>query len=217
MALKYIIYLSVEQFKEIKTNGSVVVNGQTIVDSPDNDYRVPDETQEQIADLQAEQAVQSAKITTLQSAVDNLVLEEVYPLYSKEGNPVNSRYVQFPDQPEPAEIFGGQWELDEDAMDKFLVGAGNLYALGTTGGSAEHLHTLESGYARISPRTSGWSYYQLTEAPGGWVPTHVSRDADLYEEFDEYGVSGAVKLGGTTDATSTIPPYLAVNIWKRTA
>lgn len=208
MALKYIIYLSVEQFKEIKTNGSVVVNGQTIVDSPDNDYRVPDKTQEQIADLQAEQAVQGAKITTLQSAVNNLKLEMF---------PVGSRYTQYPDEPEPAERFGGQWELDEDAMDKFLVGAGNLYALGENGGSAEHLHTLESGYARISPRTSGWSYYQLTEAPGGWVPTHVSRDADLYEEFDEYGVSGAVKLGGTTDATSTIPPYLAVNIWKRTA
>lgn len=208
MALKRIVYLKKAAFTTLKNTGTVIVDGKTITYSEDDDYRVPDETQEQIADLQAEQAVQGAKITTLQSAVNNLKLEMF---------PVGSRYTQYPDEPEPAERFGGTWDLDEDAMDKFLVGAGNLYALGTTGGSAEHLHTLESGYARISPRTSGWSYYQLTEAPGGWVPTHVSRDADLYEEFDEYGVSGAVKLGGTTDATSTIPPYLAVNIWKRTA
>lgn len=201
MALKYIIYLSVEQFKEIKTNGSVVVNGQTIVDSPDNDYRVPDETQEQIADLQAEQAVQGAKITTLQSAVNNLKLEMF---------PVGSRYTQYPDEPEPAERFGGTWDLDEDAMDKFLVGAGNLYALGSTGGSAdavvvEHTHTFENLSAGAeSIRDDG---YALQRGYGGASIENVGNNTALY----------SIASTGEDGTNKNLPPYLAVNIWKRTA
>ena len=206
MALKRIVYLKKEDYNTLKDTGTVIVDGKTITYSEDDDYRVPDETQEQIADLQAEQAVQSAKITTLQSAVSNLVLEGVYPLYSKEGNPVNNRYVQFPDQPEPAEIFGGNWELDEDAMDKFLIGAGNLYALGATGGSADavvvkHSHSLQTTYSQSgndnSTPTANSSSIQGVQP---WL--------SAYTETYETGEDGTNK---------NLPPYLAVNIWKRTA
>ena len=69
MALKRIVYLKKEDFTTLKNTGTVIVDGKTITYSEDDDYRVPDETQEQIADLQAEQAVQGAKIDEVQASV----------------------------------------------------------------------------------------------------------------------------------------------------
>lgn len=192
MALRNIVYLSVEQYTELKANGSITVDGQTIVYGEDDVYVTPDETAEQIGDLQAELATQGAKITTLQSAVNNMKLEMF---------PVDSRYVQFPDEPTPAARFGGTWQLDEAAMDKFLVGAGNLYALGSTGGSADavvvkHSHSVNSKH---SVGTGSYSPY-----------------------FPWSGEGGTESAVGTTETgedgtNKNLPPYLAVNIWKRTA
>ena len=193
MALKRIVYLKKEDYNTLKNTGTVIVDGKTITYSEDDDYRVPDETQGQIADLQAEQAVQGAKITTLQSAVNNLKLEMF---------PVGSRYTQYPDEPEPAERFGGTWELDEDAMDKFLVGAGNLYALGATGGSADavvvkHSHLMSTTY---EPKETATANSTSVKAETSWLAAAT--------ETNETGEDGTNK---------NLPPYLAVNIWKRTA
>lgn len=208
MALKRIVYLKKEDFTTLKNTGTVIVDGKTITYSEDDDYRVPDETQEQIADLQAEQAVQGAKITTLQSAVNNLKLEMF---------PVGSRYTQYPDEPEPAERFGGQWELDEDAMDKFLVGAGNLYALGTTGGSADGVVVEHSHPQLATADGGGWAYPQVyrvgsySDVAGG-----VATTGTLYNDT-ETGGRVNTEIVGEDGTNKNLPPYLAVNIWKRTA
>lgn len=39
----------------------------------------------------------------------------------------------------PDVVFGGIWKL---VTDKFLIGAGNNYSLGTTGGTTSHIHSL---------------------------------------------------------------------------
>lgn len=44
----------------------------------------------------------------------------------------------------PAALYGGSWER---ITDRFIVGAGGSYALGSTGGSADHLHGLSDGIA----------------------------------------------------------------------
>ncbi len=197
MALKNVVYLSVEKYTELKINGSIEVDGKTIVYSTDDIYIMPDDTQEQIGDLQAELTTQDAKITTLQSAVDNLKLEMF---------PVGSRYTQFPDEPTPAERFGGTWQLDSDAIDKFLVGAGNLYALGATGGSADavvvkHLHTLQTTYSQTNnPNSTPTANSDSVQGVQSWL--------SAYTETYETGEDGTNK---------NLPPYLAVTIWKRTA
>lgn len=86
MALKNIIYLSNEQYTELKTNGSIEVDGQTIVYSTDDVYLTPDETQEQIADLQAEQAVQGAKITTVEASVKKYYRHDISIPLTNGGN-----------------------------------------------------------------------------------------------------------------------------------
>ena len=51
--------------------------------------------------------------------------------------PVGSIYMSVKDS-SPAEILGGEWER---LQDRFLVGAGNSYAVNATGGASSHAHT----------------------------------------------------------------------------
>lgn len=51
--------------------------------------------------------------------------------------PVGSIYMSVKDS-SPAEILGGEWER---LQDRFLVGAGNSYAVNATGGATSHAHT----------------------------------------------------------------------------
>ena len=97
----------------------------------------------------------------------------------------------------PAEDYGGSWEK---VTDRFLVGAGGSYALGSTGGSAdavvvEHFHMLA---AANGAETGG-------SATGG-DGTMINYSQKFYT--DPVGESGVGK---------NIPPYIAVNIWRRVA
>lgn len=206
MAFQDFIYLSEEDYNTLRTNGTAIVNGVELTYNEKTQYYVPDNTEELIGDMQAEITAYSTKVDGFQKVIDNLTLEANYP--------VGSRYTQYPDEPEPAERFGGNWELDEDAMDKFLIGAGNLYALGTTGGSAEHYHKLPSGYISDTEANqckvfdSAWGATESTVIAkyGNW---RINRDAIIEDEV-------SIMQDCSANA-STIPPYLAVNIWKRTA
>ena len=75
-----------------------------------------------------------------------------------------------------------------DLRDKFLVGAGNTYAVGATGGSVNHNHTF----------TSDGHFHTLTagvDVPAGAV---LSDDTNVKTD------------SGTTDNGSSLPPYHAL-------
>lgn len=130
-------------------------------------------------------------------------------------HPVGSLYLSM-DSTNPIDLFGGEWEQLKDC---FLVAAGDTYAAGSTGGAAEHTHELTQAQAAVG--------YGVT-SDGGWVdiePSGVAFNALAYagpvefaEEGEEaYEVETGAKLIGSTDAGSSLPPYMAVNVWKRIA
>ena len=132
----------------------------------------------------------------------------------------------------PGELFTGTWEKIEG---KFLIGANSTYVLGTTGGTASHTHTMahthsrgnltaainmDSNYIRSvwSTSTSGtnavtsWKNNARKTVSGG----NVDNSATQSEGTPVYGNTGAASVS-TTSSVSNIPPYLAINIWKRIA
>ena len=115
----------------------------------------------------------------------------------------------------PATLFGGTWL---QIKDKFLLSAGDTYVAETTGGAATHTHTLENGYAKISTRgSSGYAYAQQNNNVASWNPNKDCETADQYNDFHEWSITSGINLGGSTDSSSSLPPYLTVYMWRRIA
>lgn len=136
---------------------------------------------------------------------NNELLNKVYP--------IGSIYLSVNDT-SPASIFGGTWEKIQD---KFLLGSGS-YPLGSEGGSTSHNHSLNNGFAKI-----GYTWASGIEnslyfkyKPISFVANTQTTNDTGYQQT-EIQRDGATELGGTTDNTETLPPYLVVNIWKRIA
>ena len=120
--------------------------------------------------------------------------------------PVGSLYLSV-DSASPAALFGGTWERIED---RFLLAAGTAYAAGSTGGETEHTLTK-------------------AELPNEKLDIHISNNWLGYKNTTAGAGSGIAGLGykdgtalktssmGSGSAHNNMPPYLAVNIWKRTA
>lgn len=119
------------------------------------------------------------------------------------SHPVGSIFITTDGNFDPHEKWGGAWELLEDS---FLVGAGNTYALGATGGEATHTLTVDEipshqhGLGARSGSTTG-SYY-------GQVPW--CGNAGTQKDIQTL-------LTGGGQAHNNLPPYTAVNMWLRTA
>lgn len=118
--------------------------------------------------------------------------------------PVGSIYLSA-SEISPETLFGGTWE---QVKDRFLLAAGDVYSLGGTGGQAEHTLTVQElpshghGYTYTGQSsTTGTGAIRLVN-PGGTVNAYTG---------EKDGRTG----GGQPH--SNMPPYLAVNIWRRTA
>lgn len=135
--------------------------------------------------------------------------------------PVGSIYMSI-NSASPAILFGGTWE---QIKDRFLIGAGGNYGIEEQGGTESHEHSLNgNGYALISnldgqprnfamKRCSIANEYKINEGVVTGDLSNVSMANVSGVNAIQYGTS----LGGTTAATSNIPPYLAVYMWQRTA
>lgn len=144
------------------------------------------------------------------NAQDNVSQSDIF----KTIYPVGSIYISTTET-SPASFIGGTWEKIQD---KFLLASGS-YALGTEGGSTSHNHTLLNGYAEIGYSWLNNLNYSLAVNivnKNFQADLRTSQDAS-YEDGSTWGQSRATALGGTTDNTETLPPYLVVNIWKRIA
>lgn len=119
--------------------------------------------------------------------------------------PVGSVYISV-NNVSPATLFGGTWE---QIQDQFLLSAGNTYTAGDTGGNATHKHVLPIGFDDTSLYGYGDSSY--FPAFGSGVRSNVNR-VSLPINKD----TGAVRIG-SSDSASSLPPYLVVYMWKRTA
>lgn len=140
--------------------------------------------------------------------------------------PIGSIYLSVNDT-NPSTIFGGQWEQIKDT---FLLGCGDKYENGTTGGEASHVLTVaempnhnHSG----STNTAGghrhtFKGWWTTKGDGSTTYACVARatqnDAAEYGSFSTAGDhSHTVTINNTGDgqAHNNMPPYIAVYMWKR--
>ncbi len=85
-----------------------------------------------------------------------------------------------------------------------------------TGGALTHTHTLDDGYAKIAGATGSANVYFTQHAAGGWTASHKFVAAETASTSSTQP-STSVALGGSTDDGSSLPPYIVVNMWKRTA
>lgn len=123
--------------------------------------------------------------------------------------PVGSIYTSV-NSTSPATLFGGTWE---QMKDRFLLGAGDTYTAGATGGEATHVLTVGEmpshthswkGTSTVSVQSSGTNLY----------PYSIFGEASA----DQYINQGkGPQAAGDGAAHNNMPPYLAVYMWKRTA
>lgn len=153
--------------------------------------------------------------------------------------PVGSIYMSV-NATSPASLFGGTWE---QIQDRFLLATGSIYNAGSTGGSATHTHTTPAtttGGTAITvaqmpshnhslTSITGYDDLNFLNGNGSFLiqnsDTTIDWSSAKYAEY-KYGSTGNQGSGQahthsqvatTTSATSTLPPYLAVYMWKRTA
>ena len=127
--------------------------------------------------------------------------------------PIGSIYINV-NTTNPGTIFGGTWE---QIKDKFLLCSGSTYGNGTTGGSSSHTHDTSKLYAAISMNENGLFYHY----PSGvsynpnWkmIPSSLSSWAAV----SDTAKSDPTSLTGSLGSTSSLPPYIAVTVWKRIA
>ena len=127
-------------------------------------------------------------------------------------NTVGAVLFSFNDDFSPSALYGGSWEK---VTDRFLVGAGGSYPLGSTGGSADHLHGLSDGIAAIMLNLDRLNYSER-DSTAGWTATRTYGQIQT-EEVSYGGLASGAPLIGNTETSNNIPPYIAVNIWRRVA
>lgn len=133
-----------------------------------------------------------------------LSIDDVYP--------IGSIYMSANDV-DPSTLFGGTWERIED---KFLLSKGSTYTtLGGTGGSADaivvsHSHTFDRAYALTTDSTQGVD----RNSDAGQTGTKVN---NLLQSNGGAIYRNTINSTGESGTGKNMPPYLIVNIWKRTA
>ena len=119
--------------------------------------------------------------------------------------PVGSIYMSV-NSTSPSTLFGGTWEQIKDS---FLLASGDTYENGSTGGEATHTLTVnEIPSHRHSRRTSpqGWAERDSSKSE---IISPASGSANAVTKYSNYTGGG--------QAHNNMPPYLTVNVWKRTA
>ena len=140
------------------------------------------------------------------------LLQRVYP--------IGSLYIS-ESTVSPATLFGfGRWERIED---RFLIGASRNTPIKSSGGSITHAHGNKDGRngnlaaaigaVNNNPSTIGYKVANDTNIGALGNATFVVAGANI--GFGSWNHFTAV-VGQTAEA-STVPPYYAVNIWRRVA
>lgn len=130
--------------------------------------------------------------------------------------PVGSIYMSV-NTTSPAVLFGGTWEQIEG---KFLLASSSNHALGSTGGEEEvaleyieqiprHGHQIEHAIY-MSDDFIPNSYYQSDAGNFIYVGKYPHQDSTM-------ATGGDADLDYDTRPHNNMPPYLTVNVWKRTA
>lgn len=144
------------------------------------------------------------KPTTFPPTSHNHISSEITDLINT-IYPVGSIYMSVSNT-SPSILFGGTWE---QIKDKFLLSSGDTYSNGSTGGEEKHTLTVnEMPSHRHSRRTSPLVFAERDSSKNEII-SPASGSAKAVTKDSDYTGGG--------QAHNNMPPYLAVNVWKRTA
>lgn len=94
-------------------------------------------------------------------------------------------------------------------QNRFIMAAGGAYALGSTGGSDNHVHGLESGFAHIQAASTPAALTFRRPASPAWTATHkVTTTTGAGSDATQSSL--ATSLFGDTGLASTLPSYYAL-------
>ena len=119
--------------------------------------------------------------------------------------PVGSIYMSV-NSTSPATLFGGTWA---QLKDRFLLGVGDTYAAGSTGGAATHTLSLDE----IPSHNHSYGVYNASST----TQIEVNHMAAYCGVQNGTGWGSNTLFAGGGLAHNNMPPYLAVYMWKRTA
>lgn len=138
--------------------------------------------------------------------------------------PVGSVYISI-NNTDPASLFGGTWEQIKDT---FLLSAGDTYQAGSTGGNSVHRHDFKIGnimnyYEIIADNYSGnnqgaysYSENKYSKSYGSENSINITYNSGHNQSISSNTVNESTRYSiGDTDTASSLPPYLAVYVWKR--
>ena len=118
--------------------------------------------------------------------------------------PVGSIYMNV-NLVEPSLLFGGTWERLKDT---FLLGAGDTYEAGSTGGEAEHTLTTDE----MPSHYHGLWKLPLVDSYGGGATAQGYSLPSLSAKNAQKIIS---ENAGGNQPHNNMPPYLTVYMWKR--
>ena len=115
--------------------------------------------------------------------------------------PIGAIYLTTNNSTSPASLFGGTWERIKD---RFLLGAGDTYTAGDTGGEATHTLTINEmpkhrHEIKVIGSNTEWQGRINANVEGGVWTTR----SDMMNDT------------GGNQAHNNMPPYLVVYMWKR--
>lgn len=106
----------------------------------------------------------------------------------------------------PDKLFAGTWV---QLKDRFLLGAGNSYSPGSTGGESSHKLTVKE-IPSHSHNVSKRSEQKWSSSDGGWANFRCGTSSLIGNDIYTQNTGGGA-------AHNNMPPYLVVYMWKRTA
>lgn len=131
-------------------------------------------------------------------------------------HPVGSVYITISSNFNPANHWGGTWS--KIAEGQCLIQAGNNYTLGSTGGEERHYLT---GNEMPPHGHSGGKVYGFKLSNTGIARSAIDKNSEQFLYIDQTSSSSSDILNtnnvGGGASHNNMQPYLAVNIWKRTA
>lgn len=130
-------------------------------------------------------------------------------------NMVGAVLFSFNDEFSPSALFGGSWEK---VTDRFLVGAGGSYTLGSTGGEANVTLTIaetpQHAHEEYGIDSASKVCNPMRQGSGGLdgIPAYTAG-----WQGSSFGASVYTGSTGSSQPHNNMPPYIAVNIWRRVA
>lgn len=157
----------------------------------------------------------SLVITKFNAALDYLYAKGIDAGAGGTDNiyPVGSVYLTVTNV-NPTTLFGGTWV---QIKDRFLLAAGDTYAAGATGGSADMIVPNHNHYVSAKTLTCTLNTTDVAAGSGSQTVKNIDPDGAGTQVFTGETTSFYTDSTGQSATGANMPPYLAVYAWRRTA